>query len=248
MNEILDKVKSPESLQYQEELAKTYFSTTAARENRVNKPKTSTPAQPDQRSKKRRVISLILGIILVSLVAILVFNRVEIIVKVFPALQPNAIYKDKNADTISLSKDGEINRDIIKGVMFYEGAAAESSWKNGMAVLINEVNSKNAVMGIDFNNPVDMIGRLLCFSVKGKSGGEYLRICLKDEKNNLCYSKVDALQNSWQPFMIDINAAGNLVDPRRITRIEFEISPGAKEDLSRSTVYFKDWYFAKRRE
>ena len=240
----MDNLKQYDVNQFQEELAKTYFSTTPVKQNNF----TGTKLPPQTPKTKKFFFLSILGLAAIFIGILFWFNRLEVNVNVFPVSKSGIVENANYLDRLYLSKDGEPNRELIKNVMFYENADAKSSWKQGVIILANEISAKEAVLGIDFNNPVDMSEKLFYFYAKGKRGGEDLKVSLRDTKNNLCYSKINELQNSWQQFVVDLGQAGGIIDTRSITHIDFAINSSEKQNLGQSLAYFKDLYFTKRRE
>lgn len=243
MSEIINNLKQPKLNHLQEELAKTYFSTKPAKENHY----TQFQQKTDVKKTNKPLTGIILGLIGLFIAAIFVFHRIEIYIKIFPSLAGLTENK-KDIDTTPFSKNGELNRELIKNIMFYENADTKSNWGNEFVVLANEIGSKKAALGINFNKPLDMTEGLLCFYAKGAAGGEKIRICLRDIKNNFCYSKIDELQNSWQQFIIKTEGAKEFIDTENITHVDFELNPEERADLNRSTIYFKDICITKGRE
>lgn len=241
MSEIIDSLKQSEPNQFQEELAKTYFSSSPSKDNHF------TQFQPTSKNKKtqRFFLGILLGLIGLFFVVLFIFNRIEIDINILPSFKIPST-ENKNTDVIYLNKEGEVNREIIKDIVFYENSDIESKWGKDLILLSNEVGSKMAVLGINFNKPLDMKENLLRFYAKGKVGGEDLRISLRDDKNNFCHSKINQLGNSWQQFVIDIEQAKDFIDPERIIHIDFEVNPAGRQNSYRSSVYFKDITLIKR--
>lgn len=243
MSEIIDNLKHSEPNKFQEELAKTYFFKNTSKENHF----TQSQVLPKNKKIKTILLAVIIPLSVLFIAAALIFtNKLEINVSIYPhtkAVSEENVY-DNNA--IYLSKDGEYNKDAIKAIMFYDNASGESGWGKDFINLSNETGSKKAVLGIDFAGPQDMAERLLCFNVKGKAGGEKFRICFKDSENNICRSKINQLENSWQPFVIDMEQAENFINIKNVTRIDIELNPGEEQNISRSAIYFRDMRFTKR--
>jgi len=239
----MDEFKEPDTDQLHEELAKTYFSAATLKEDQLTKLKSSA----GEKKIKQFALGSILGIIGLLIIALLVFHRVQVTVNINPVTRSAPVIQSQTLDRSHLSKGGELNRDVVKDIMFYGDADIKSGFKNEIFVLSCNTNSKAAMMGIDFRNPIDMTENLFRFYAKGTQGQEELRISLRDAERNPCHSKINILQNSWQQFVIDISQVRNLVDSRKITHIDFEIKPKGKQDIARSAVYFKDLHFAKRK-
>lgn len=240
----MSKLKEAQDFSFQEELAKTYFPSAPSKENYFTQ---SSLLSKDNKKSMSLIFPLgIAGIVLVVLVIFFAFNRVEI--KISPAYTSGTDTQANAGDVLYLAKDGELNRDLVENVVFYEDADANSGWKKGVVSLSNDINFKKAAFGMDFKKPVDMSQTLFFFNAKGKSGGEEFRIGLQDAHNNSCYSKINTLQNSWQSFQVDLGQVQGLVDPRSITHVDFTINPGERPNLSRTQAYFKDLYLTKRRE
>lgn len=236
--------KEPGTDQLHEELAKTYFSAASLKEDHLTK--TKLPVR--EKKIKQFALGGILGIIGLLIITLLMFNKVEVTVNISPTVQSGPVSENQSPDRIYLSKGGELNRDVVKDIMFYGDADIKSSFKNEIFVLSSDGNSRKAIMGIDFRDSIDMAENVFYFYAKSTPGQEELKISLRDTERNSCHSKINALQNSWQRFMIDIGQVRNLVDSRRIVHIDFEINPKGEQGIARFPVYFKDMYFAKRRE
>lgn len=226
-------LNQPELNQFQEELAKTYFSPAPSKENHLTKP-------TSERQKRPHIfIGIILTLIAALVAALFILNKIEINIKVIPSSGINQLSDRQPPDIIYLSKNGELNTDVVKNIMFYENSDIESNWGKESILLSNEEGTKKAALGIDFTRPLNLKENLLYFYSRGKRGGEDLRICLKDANDNICYSKINELQNSWQQFIMNADQAKDYIDSENITHIDLEVN---------STVYFKDFYLARRRE
>lgn len=227
---------------FQEELAKTYFSSHTAKEER------DSPSQQtfNIKKKNRTPFIILLAMICFFIAALFVFKRLEVAVKVAPLDSTRLAENSSAEDLIPMSKDGELNRDIIKNIMFYENANAQSKWGKEFILLSNELSSKKAILGIDFNRPINMGVYTFYFYTKGKLGGEHLKLALRDKKNQFCRTKINVLPNSWQRFSIDAENAREFIDPESVTHIDFEVNPEESGNLSRSTIYIKDVCFIKK--
>lgn len=236
MSEILDNLKSktPKFNQFQEELAKTYFSSPPPKEPDFNRSETA----PRDMKMLQIILTLIIGLAGGCILSLFIFNMVEINIKVAPQARPSEI---------AFSQGGELNRNLVKDIMFYENADSESSWGKDIILLSNEKGSRKASLGINFNQPMDMKENQLTFFAKGDRGGEEFRISLKDSGSNLCYSKINELSNSWQQFIVNPNSARNLINVEGVAHLDFEVNPLAKQDSKRSRVYFRGVCLTKGR-
>ena len=244
MSELIDKLKQTEASQFQTELAKTYFAKSPSKTNHFTQSGTNVKS----RNLKQILTITTLGLLLILIATAFIFNRFEIIVNIIPAMKSGFGNEYSSGNKTHLSKGGELNRGIIKDIMFYGGADVDSSWENGVFTLSTEAKSEEAILGIDFKNSIDMTEKVFCFYAKGKVGGEGLSVTLRDTERNLCYSRIDALQSSWQKFVIDISRAGDFIDPKNITYIDFKIKSEEQHVQVSSTAYFKDLYITKRSE
>lgn len=244
MSKLLNELKPVEANQFQEELAKTYFSTVSSKENYSSQSKPATDHKTD-RNKNHLLLVIFLSLLFVTAAIFLIFNRLTINVKIVPASNAR-LDNSKYTEIVPFSKNGELNNDIVKHVVFHENAGNESVWGKNITVLSNEIISKKAVLGIDFAQPVNFNEKIICFTGKGKSGGEEFKVALQDDKNNICYSKIAAMENGWQKFALDGRPAQDFIDTKNITHINFEVNPAEKNLLSFSTIYLKDICFAKQ--
>lgn len=242
MSKILSELKRTEMNQFQEELAKTYFSGASSEQK--------YPPQPNPSIKNNKKTNGLLFIIfsfllIVTAVIFLIFNRLSISVKITPAFTSGSDYR-RYAEMIPFNKSGGLNNELIKNAVFYENAGNESSWGKEVIVLSNEDISKKAVLGIDLIKPINLNGRSLYFIMRGQNGGEEFRIALVDDKSNVCYSKTDKITNDWQAFVVDETAMKNFIDTERITHIDFEVNPAEKGFSNNSVIYFKNVYLVKQ--
>lgn len=244
MSKSLDELKQVETNQFQEELAKTYFSTASSKEKYSSQSKPAANNKND-RNKNSLLLIIFLALLIVTAVTFFVFNRLTINIKITPATN-SGIDNSAYTERVPFNKNGELNNDLVKHVVFYENTGNESTWGKDITVLSNEDISKKAVLGIDFVKPISLKEKILCFLVKGNSGGEEFRIALRDKENNICYSKISAIENGWQKFIVDGLAIQDFIDAEKINHIDFEVNPAEKNFLNSSTIYLKNMYLAKQ--
>lgn len=247
MSKLANELRQLESNQFQEELAKTYFSNAPSKESHL------TQSKPDLKYKNRNYLSLntiIFGLSAAIIVLFFIFNRVAIEVKIIPSFATKATNDTTTADTdvVYLNKDGELNTDLIRNIVFYENAHNDSGLGKEFIMLSNEIPSKKAILGIDFNKPLNLKKYLFCFYSMGRESGETMRISLRDSSNNICHSGINELGNSWRQFIVDAQDAGDLIDPENIAHVDVEVNPNEKQNVVRSTIFVKGIYLAKRRE
>lgn len=248
MSKILSDLKESESNPFREELAKTYFPTAPAPSKESSHVKSKSINLKD---KKRQAVffgAIAIVSLTVLVAGFLVFNRVVVNIDIIPSFQPGSITDKTPLDAIYLNKDGELNTDLIKNIVFYENSNSENIWGKRFIILSNAIPSKKAVLGIDFTGPLNLRDNLFCFYAKGRAGEEELRISLRDTNGYSCSSKINGLEKSWQQFVINAADAADFIDPEKITRIDFEVNPLEKQNLAISKTYIKDLYLAKRRE
>jgi len=247
MSEIIDHLKDVSSDRLQEELAKTYFSTTGhAKESHYTQ---SGQVRTGRGARARRVWFLVVAIVLALCLftALFLFRKIEVSVKINPVQSSSSAAVAGGApENVYFSPSGELNRDLIKTIVFYDNADVESAWGNGSVLLSNEIPSKRATLGIEFNKPVKMSENILRFYARGAAGGEEFRIMLKDANNSICYSHINELQSAWQPFVVDASTAAVFIDTKNIVHIGFEINPLEKNVSDRSKIFLKDICFTKR--
>ena len=244
MSKILSDLNQLESSPLQDELAKTYFSSIpSAQERQIKKPVQSKK----YRLTKKLILTISLSAVsILAVVIFLVLNRISIDIQITPAsLSAEDTYAQ---DVTYIKKGAELNTDLIKNVIFFENADGRSTWGNRFVILSNEIPSKKAAMGIDFNNPQNLSGNILCFYARGRLGKEELRISLKDNAKGFCRSKINGLRGGWQKFAIDISGVKNLIDAENVTRVDFELNPAEKQNAYISKVHLRDIYLCKRRE
>ncbi len=244
----MDKLKQTvEDYQFQEELAKTYFSTFPSKENIYT---ASAPApKPDNTKTKKILFGVTAGIILIFIAAFFIIQKNGSIQLSSSDEKTDLPVSAADAGKAYLDKEGGINKDLLDNVIFYEGADSQSKWENGFVSLVNEKGAPHAAFGIDFKKPQDLGDNLFYFSAKGKSDGTILRIGIRDNKSSVCYATLGNMSDSWQRFAIDLLAQGEIfINTGAVTHIDFEISPDKNRDSLTSSVYFKDMYLMKRRK
>ncbi|MCX5716072.1 MAG: hypothetical protein NTV07_04320 [Candidatus Omnitrophica bacterium] len=233
MSNQINALKQADLNHFQEDLAKTYFSTPHAKPQ--PQPKQPQETRAVNISRPWRFFWIAFSLLLIGFTAVLfVLDKVEIDVRIIPAL----LSYNAQANTVFFDKKGEPNRDIIRETVFYENASAESSWGKKFVTLANDIGSKKAMLGIEFANPLNTKEGTFCFSAKGDRGGEEMRIILKDAANNFCYSKTNVLQDTWQLFAIDTAQAKDFIDTEKITYMNLELNP-AEKNGPRSKIYLK---------
>jgi|GEM_PF-6741798 hypothetical protein len=248
MSKILSDLKESEPNHFQEELAKTYFSSAPAPSKGTSLIGSHTA---NSEYKKRRTIffgAIAAASLIVLAAGFLVFNRVVVNINIIPALGSDSMTGRNPSDIIYLNKDGELNTDLIKNIVFYENSNSENIWGKKFIILSNAIASKKAVLGIDFTEPLNLKDNLFCFYAKGRAGDEELRISLRDINGYSCNSKVNELEKPWQQFVVNVDDAADFIDPEKITHIDFEVNPLERQNPAVSKTYIKDLYLAKRRE
>lgn len=239
MSEFINNLKQPGASILQEELAKTYFSTTPPDDNYTQ----STENLRIRRHKTlwvKVIAAAFAAVIILPAAVFLMLNRVLIRVEINPASGSAQANKIAGSEIVYLNNNGEINRDIIKDIIFYEHTGVESGWGKGLITLVNESNSARASLGINFASPVDLDKNLVSFYAKGKDGGEKFYIVFKDSNNNLCNSKTVELQPEWQKFVINTENTLDFINPKGISSINFNLNPNENHFLSRPILYLKE--------
>jgi len=242
MSELFNNLKQSELSELNEELAKTYFSQSPAKKERQNSPKPAIkPAE-----SKRIIRAVVLVSVALFFIALFVFNRLVINVNVVPLLFSGKAAQGDKASQIPFNVNGEINRDIVKNVMFYGDADLSSGWGKEIVILSNENPGHRAVLGIEFMSPMDCDANEFFFYAKGDTGTEHMRVSFKDSNNNVCHSKVSRLENNWQRFVIDIGKARAFVNPELITHIDVEVNAENEDAVNRSRIYLKEIALIKK--
>ncbi|MDD5449248.1 MAG: hypothetical protein PHO42_01440 [Candidatus Omnitrophica bacterium] len=244
MSKLLSELKQLE--QFQEELAKTYFSNSPSRDN---PPVSASPMSKIKKINPPSLATIIVILLAAMIVGFFLFNRVAVEIKIIPASAQKTLNETRQAgDVVYLNKDGELNTDLIRNIVFYENAHNDSGLGKESIVLSNEIPSKKAILGIDFNKPLNLKKYLFCFYSKGAESGEQMRVSLRDSRNDVCNSSVNELGDSWKQFIIDAQDAGDLIDPEKVTHVDVEVNPDERPDSERSTIFIKEIFLAKRRE
>ncbi|MEI8176928.1 MAG: hypothetical protein WCG78_08690, partial [Candidatus Omnitrophota bacterium] len=120
------KEKTAASYDFQDELLKTYFSTSPTTATAY------TPAEVPQKNERTHQVLLIITASLIVLFLVLIFLLSKYNIVITPITRQQTTAGDSDDDRILLSKDGEIDRDFIENIIFYEGADKKSGWEKGL--------------------------------------------------------------------------------------------------------------------
>jgi len=220
----------------QEELAKTFFS--------------STTSKVPYRHKMAKTPWIIAGLACIIALFIFIFNsKIDIQVRIMgevPSLSQSGPESDSvvpSGKGFFLIKNGKPNAYLIRETVFSGDAAKYSRESEDMLVLTSLNEAGWANFSIELKMPVNMANFDISYIAKGQSGDEHLLVVLVDKDNRVYRMARDlssGLTNEWENHTVNLSPVGNSVDLTRIRTIKFEFGTLTARNCSMATIFLKD--------
>lgn len=153
--------------------------------------------------------------------------------------------KTANSKMIKIFDAGSVNKEILKKFEFRGYAKAKSKISNG-SIIINNLKKYNwADASFDFKFPIDLSNRNLSLTLRGKIGGERLKLILRDSNNRSYRLRDIYLASNWDTVNLPFNDISEDIDLSKITHLRFECDYIGESDKKIDlfldvTVYIKD--------
>jgi len=152
---------------------------------------------------------------------------------------------------ILLFKNGSVNNEAVRRLEFRGNARGSSMITHDAIVFNNPKKYGWADMAVNFRFPIDMNGREILFSVKGRTGGERIDLILRDGASRSARINGLCMASGWRTETINLDGIKNDVDLSSITQLRLESAyTGESADKIDSpidlTVYVKDLQLTKR--
>lgn len=145
---------------------------------------------------------------------------------------------------IGIMKNGQRYSNLVKKIGFYGGC--QHSYQDEAIKLVNAKFFQWSSMGIDFIAPVDLRKKKIVFKIKGKSGGERLKLTFRDnsafnfEPQLVLTPKEPTLSSEWQLVDINVDDFYKELDPSQVVHIGLEFGTNTTGNPANATLYVKD--------
>lgn len=199
---------------------------------------------PNAAGKALRTFSLAIF----SLASIAALLLLFFIVSYFFNIHYNNYLRNKiaHSNIITLIDDGNIDREPIRKIEFRGYAKNRSRLAVKPILFTNSKKYSWADLSIDFRFPIDLSGRMLSLSVKGKVGGEKISVIMRDIQNRSFVISDIYLTSSWKTETVSLDNIKNDIDLSAINHMRMESSfmgdppREAGKSPADMTMYIKD--------
>jgi hypothetical protein len=166
---------------------------------------------------------------------------------------PQVIRKNVSVRPILQLVNGpSFNRSFVKRLQFRGDAKTGSRFLRDSILLDNAKKYRWADLSFDFKCPVDLSGRSLSMTMRGKTGGERVCVVLRDSNNRSARISDIYLSSSWKVTDISLEKTASDIDLRNIShfRIESGYTGESAKELDSSidvSAYIKDIRISKEK-
>jgi hypothetical protein len=228
--ESLRRFPTKEEILFQDHIVDTYF---------YKKTRKKKNAKPLKYSLKK--------ILLVAVPASAVALALAFAVTFFREQYVNFL-KDKvsKSRVILLFKNGSLNNEAVRRLEFRGHAKGPSRiTREGLIVFNNPRKYGWADMVFNFAFPLDLKGREVVFSAKGRTGGERIDLVLRDRNNRSARISGICMTSGWRTETVTLDDLKDSVELSSITQLRLESAyTGESAEKMDSpidlTIYVKD--------
>lgn len=225
-----------------EHIADTYFYTTTKKRAPAARKKHRTA------HKKTDITKFILpAAILSSIITLMLLAWTVIHPKYISYLKK----KIDRADLVNIVSGGALNKGIMKRIEFHGYARDRDAARDKILHLINPRKYNWADMSIDFKFPINLSGKNISASVRGKVGGEKINLVLRDSDNRSYRLNDIFLTPGWRSETIMLDSAKNNIDLTRIRHLRLESGfvgdPPGNAAPAQTDIFIRDIKISKRR-
>ncbi len=148
-----------------------------------------------------------------------------------------------NPDSISVIKDGQEDKQLVKNVGYYGGCVHT---QDGQAIkLIHGSFRTWSSMGIDFAYPLDLRGKQILLKLKGKRGGERLSLTFRDRLAQdyipqLVIYPEEKIDCDWQQLKISLPVNQTGIDLSCLVHMGIEFGFSTVQNPPNTTIFVKD--------
>lgn len=241
MMDVLDNVsarKNQASSQIQDEIAKTYFHTTAKKDHK-KKPMWKT-----------RLPWFVAALAFAAALAMFISrSNIDIKVRVLGEIPsfaaPGAEVRPAEISDkgVFIVIGGEPDKNVVKNVYFTGDAKEFSIAKSEELVLCNARGWGWASYTIELKEPVDLNKLDIKYTAKGTTGNEHLILAIVDSDNNTYRLEKDlssALGDKWQRYTINFRRVKGAVNLSDISMIKFEFGSLTAGNYPSTVLFLKD--------
>ncbi|MDP2929854.1 MAG: hypothetical protein Q8O01_07345 [Candidatus Omnitrophota bacterium] len=240
------KKQHHESVNIQDEIARTYF---------------HTPAKKHAGKKKLRwkpFLPWAIAILaLLFAAAVLIFkSSIEVKVRFLGEIPSSPVSKDArklNEDLengLFFVESGVPNKDVVKNAYFMGDAKEFSAWKSQELVFCNSRGSGWANYTIELKEPIDLDKLDIRYTARGLRGDEFLTFVIVDSNSRSYRLEKDlssAMSKEWQRYTINFRRFRKAVDLSNIAMIKFEFGSLTAGNYPSAVISLKDVYITKAR-
>ena len=238
------KKQPQESVNIQDEIARTYF---------------HTPVKKHPKEKKSGWKLFLPWAVAVSAlffaIAILIFrSSIDIKVRFLGEIPSSSM--GRNALNENLEKGlffvegGVPNKDVVKNAYFTGDSKEFSVSKPQELVLCNSRGSGWANYTIELKEPIDLNKLDIIYTARGIHGDEFLTLVIVDSNSRSYRLEKDlssAMSKEWQRYTINFRRVRKAVDLSNISMIKFEFGSLTAGNYPSAVMSLKDMYITKTR-
>ena len=242
MSKTIDALKRPDvrSRVHQpmhDEIAETYF-------------KTSAPAEARKAKRAPKLPWVIAAIaVLVALAALASRSNIDIRVRILSEDAPAGVIPEGiKGKAIYLLKGAEINNGLIKETFFSGDAKAYSRLTGSGIVLCNSRGNGWASYTMQFKEPVDLTKLDINFIARSEKGEEKIGVVVVDAENRTYRIEKDLsskLAKENRVYTVDFRPAKRILDLANISAIRFEFGSLTMGNGSMATIFLNEVYASK---
>ena len=248
-----------------EKLAKTYiFNPANASEHVIRKQSAKSShehvhKQPD--INLRQLFPWLIAFLAILLLLVNLAYRGKVSIKVefldTASAPAGAVISEKSASLKQIStvklpistplfSEGYVNSYIVKQIGFYGAAIGESRILQDGLYLFNDGTTGWASAGIDFSQPMDLSEITLDFFIKGQSGGESLKLTLRDSESNSYMPQASKtifsknMDTNWRFVSIPFVGFEGTYDPKKVKHIGLEFGTQTTLNEPGSMIHVKN--------
>jgi len=151
---------------------------------------------------------------------------------------------NKSLNAAVIIKDGKRDLELVEKVGFYGGCI--HSYEEDSIKVVNGKFHRWSSMGIDFAYPLDLRGKQVVFKIKGRQGGERLKLAVRDKfapdynPQLILAPEEESLSSQWRKIRVLFGHDYSGVDLSQIVHMGLEFGTATVQNPVNATLFIKD--------